>query len=236
MGRPTVRCGRKWTAGLQSSSAERTPQQIRKAVKPGGLATTRFARSPAISEDDTLRAAFGDLHGPRLHGFALIVSLGDARRAEQAVGDAMAVGTDHAAALRHPERAASWLRARTLGRLRHARLFGRSPSTTARRAALQRLGVDEATFNALARLSPVGRAAVAATIIERFEPMDVETILGTSAGNARRLVARANRRCLAAMADGWHAGAAAPVGELGRRVHSMAERGFAKTRAPLKSA
>lgn len=206
------------------------------AVKPGGLATTRFAPSPAMREDDMLRAAFGDLHGPRLHGFALIVSLGDARRAARAVGDAMAVGTDHAAALRHPERAASWLRARTLGRLRHPRLFGRSPSTTARRAALQRLGVDEATFDALARLSPVGRAAVAATIIERFEPMDVETILGTSAGDARRLVARANRRYLAAAADNGDASAPAPVGALGRRVHTIAERGFAKARARRKSA
>ena len=178
-----------------------------------------------MRDDELLRAAFVELHGSRLHGFALIVSLGDARRAEQAVGDAMAVGTDHAAALRHPERAASWLRARTVGRLRHANLFGRSPSTTARRAALHRLGVDETTFDALARLSPMDRAAVAATIIERFETIDVETILGTSSSRTRRLVARASRRYLAAMTDGQVA-SATPPGELSGRVHGTAERTF----------
>lgn len=182
-----------------------------------------------------LRAVFCDLHSSRLHGFALIVSLGDARRAERAAGDALAVASRHAAALRHPERAAAWLRARTLGRLRHASLFPGSASTAAKRAALAKLGVDEATFNGLANLSLVGRAAMAATIIERFEPMDVETILGTSSSGTRRVVARANRRYLAAVADSEVARETTPAGELSRRVHDVAERAFAPTSAPRRA-
>lgn len=178
-----------------------------------------------MRDDELLRAAFVELHGSRLHGFALIVSLGDARRAEQAVGDALAVGSLHAADLRHPERAAAWLRARALGRLRHDRLLRSSVPPATRRAALARLRVEEATFNGLASLSHVDRAAVAATIMERFEAMDVETILGTSPSRTRRLVARASRRYLAAMADGQVA-SAMPPGELSRRVHSAAERTF----------
>lgn len=188
-----------------------------------------------MRDDDLLRAAFCDLHGSRLHGFALLVSLGDARRAERATGDALAVGSRHAAALRHPERAAAWLRARALGRLRHANLFPGSQSTSARRAALARLGVDEATFNGLASLSLVGRAAVAATIIERFEPMDVETILGTSSSATRRVVARATRRYLAAVAGSQVDGDTTPAGELSRRVHDVAERAFASAPAPRRA-
>ncbi len=188
-----------------------------------------------MRDDDLLRAAFCDLHGSRLHGFALIVSLGDARRAERTAGDALTVGSRHAAALRHPERAAAWLRVRAFGQLRHASLFPGSPSTAARRAALAKLGVDEATFNGLASLSLGGRAAVAATIIERFEPMDVEAILGTSSSATRRVVARATRRYLAAVASSEVDSDTTPAGELSRRVHGIAERAFASASAPRRA-
>ncbi len=184
-----------------------------------------------MRDHDTLRAAFSDLHGRRLHGFALLVSLGDAQRAGRATGDALAVGSRHAAALSHPERAAAWLRARVLGRLRHASLARGSPPTAARRAELARLGVDEATFDGLASLSLAGRAALTATTIERFEPMDVETILGTSSSATRRLVMRANRRYLAAVADRPVSSEATPAGGLSRRVNGVAERALASAPA-----
>ncbi len=196
--------------------------------------TTRFSPTPAMRDDDTLRAAFCDLHGSRLHGFALLVSLGDARRAAQATGDALAVGSRHAAELRHPERAAAWLRARVLGRLRNPTVFPGSPSSAARRAALARLGVDETTFSRLASLSPVDRAAVTATIVEGFQPIDVETILGNASSATLRAVARANQRFLAAGARADDADAE-PAGDLSRRVNDVTERALASTRPRRRS-
>jgi len=200
--------------------------RFRTAANPGGSITTRPSPSAAPRHRATLEAAFCDLHGARLHGFALLVSLGDARGAEQAAGDALAIGSQHAAALSHPERAAAWLRARVYGRLRHAVLFGRRPADAERRAELARLGVDEATFDGLASLSTADRAAFVASMIERFEPMDVETILGRGSNATRRSVSHANRRYLAAVAVHQISPGAEAAGDLSRRVRDVAERTF----------
>ena len=69
------------------------------------------ARRSEGAPPELMRAAFRDLHGTRLHGFALLVTLGDrAHAARLTRGDALAAGMAQAAALRHPERAAAWLR------------------------------------------------------------------------------------------------------------------------------
>lgn len=178
-----------------------------------------------------MAVAFRDLHGSRLHGFAILVTLGDALAAERAAGFALAAGARQAAALRHPERAAAWLRARTLRGLRRWRPLRRSTLAEERRAALAPLGVDESVFRGLAVLSIGARAALVASAIERFDPIDVETILDAAPAAARHVVADARSRYLrsAARAESGDAADAATddlTGDLASRVREVAARAF----------
>lgn len=181
-------------------------------------------------DDFMLTEAFRDLHGSRLHGFAILVSLGETRTAEQVAGEALAAGAERADTLRHPERAAAWLRARALRGLHQG--LSRSASTPgpARREALAALGVDPAAYEGLAALSIEGRAALVASAIERFEPIDIETILGASPAAARRMIAEALDRyqMAVAMADLPGVERNAPRsqsdGKLAKRVKSVAAR------------
>ena len=59
---------------------------------------------------DARRAAFRDLHGPRLHGFALLLTLGDRRVRQHSPPRRWPPGPPGFAELSHPERAAAWLR------------------------------------------------------------------------------------------------------------------------------
>jgi hypothetical protein len=181
-----------------------------------------------MREADLLREAFGDLHGRRLHGFALLVALGDIERAERATAVALAAGEEHATALRHPERAAAWLRARVLGSLRgHG--IGPSMTEASRRASLAPLGVAGPAFDGMAALSPIERAALVASVIEGFEPIDVETILDMGPTAARRITARALERYqLAGTAAEPSAIGAAP-GSLAHRVQEVAGRALSPT-------
>ena len=145
-----------------------------------------------------LQAAFRDLHGPRLHGFCLLVALGDRPAAAAAAARAMAEATPHLAELRHPERAAAWLRSSAV-----PRIIGsgrRGDQEAQRRETLRALGVTDAAFDGLDALDPRERAAFVAAGIERLDPIDVETVLRMGAADARRLVGRARRRYLAAAA------------------------------------
>jgi len=175
--------------------------------------------------DPTLADAFHDLHGSRLHGFALLVSLGNGRRAEQAAGEALAAGGEQAAALRHPERAAAWLRARVLRSLRGGRHA--SVSDPARWAALASLGVAAPVYDGMAALSVEGRAALVASAIERFDAIDVETILGASPVVARRAVAQARAGYLTAAAKPSGGEAVDRPGPLATRVRDVANRAMA---------
>src|SRR4026207_1016269 len=58
--------------------------------------TTPPAVSNDLTETDLLRAAFRDLHGARLYGFALLVARGDRARAAQAASTALAAGAQRA--------------------------------------------------------------------------------------------------------------------------------------------
>jgi hypothetical protein len=177
-----------------------------------------------------LAAAFRDLHGPRLHGFAILVTLGDQPLAERAAGFALAAGARQAAALRHPERAAAWLRARTLRWLHQPRSPGRSTPVEARRTALAPLGVDESVYRGLAELRINARAALVASAIERFDPIDVETILAAAPAATRHAVAQARSRYMrfAATGSGEESGPAPdePIGELAARVQEVSARAF----------
>jgi hypothetical protein len=159
----------------------------------------------------------------------MLVALGDQRSAERAAGFALAAGAEQAAALRHPERAAAWLRARTLRDLHEQRWLSRSTPVEARRAALASLGVSDAVFRGLAGLKMDARAALVASAIERFDPIDVETILRTAPAAARHTVAQARNRYLrfaSRGSDGADADPDQPAGEIARRVEGVATRAF----------
>jgi len=158
------------------------------------------AESPAAQ---SLATAFRDVHATRLYGFALLLSLGDRRRAAHLAADALSAGEPRVSELRHPERAAAWLRRRVVD---DARSSGRSPradpgsrhTADARRDALDALRVDAATFAGLAALDVRRRGALIATAIERLDRNDVSTIVGLSDGRLRRCIRAARAEFLAA--------------------------------------
>ena len=160
----------------------------------------------------------------------MLVTLGDRQSAELVAGFALAAGADQAAALRHPERAAAWLRARMLRTLHQRRSIGRMTPTDARLATLATLGVDEAAFRGLAALSLDQRAALVASAIEGFDPIDIETILGASPAAARHAVAEARKRYVRDASNTSSAERGepddSPSGELASRVREVAARAF----------
>lgn len=215
--------GRGWTRVLHSTPLDRMATH---QSAPGDPATPDSQRSVALREPALRRAAFRDLHGTRLHGFALLVSLGDRPRAARATAEALDEGARHSAKLRHPERAAAWLRARVLHQLRGGASRRPGPGDRERRAALSGLGAADLVFEGLAALPIRPRAALVASTVERFDPLDVETILGLAAGSSHRMVARARQRFVAAVADRGQPlePGGIPGGELGERVREVAGR------------
>jgi hypothetical protein len=156
---------------------------------------------PAAAQvpDSKLADAFREVHGARLYGFALLVSLGEAGLSERVSGEALEAGAAQASAMRHPERAAAWLRARALRGLHQGVGRGVATPLATRREALAALGVDEAVYDGLAVLGLEARAALVASAVERFESIDTETILGASPAATRKVIARARDRYLQAV-------------------------------------
>lgn len=166
------------------------------------------------------------MHGARLHGFALLATLGDRGTAATGASRVMAEGARRAAELRHPERAAAWLRARLV------RLLGPMPppqesSLDERGEALAALGVRDFVFQALAALPAEERIALIAGQVERLDPLDVATVLGRTPAESGRIVARARAAYLAAaraaMSRAGH-DIEPPAGEVAVRVLSDAAR------------
>ena len=154
--------------------------------------TERHATVPA----DLQRAAFRELHGPRLHGFALLLTLGDQSVAARLAADALAAGAARTTELSHPERAAAWLRQRVVRGARRRRSGMARPDR--RRAVLEELGVDDAAFAGLSAVNLRERAALVATTVERLDRRDVATIIGVGGVRLERLVRRASRRAMGA--------------------------------------
>lgn len=178
-----------------------------------------------IPQPELLRAAFRDLHAARLHGFAMLVSLGDRQLAAKATRAALAAGSSRIDELRHPERAAAWLRARAVRSLRPG-VWHRQPARDQRLAALTPMGVDARVFAALATLSVRERAGVVAAVVEGLRPDDVATVLGRrSPSRARRDTERAVARYLATIAPARNQVA----GPLAQRVLDVAARAFTRT-------
>ncbi len=193
--------------------------------RTGGHITTLTPASSDLREADLLRAAFRDLHGARLHGFALLLTVGDRSRAATAAATVLASGTTRAAQLRHPERAAAWLRARLVRVLRQTS-DSRRQTRAERGSVLLELGVPEAMMAALEGLPLDDRAAVVSASVERFSIIDVATILGRDLLATRRILQAARRRYLAATTL-WTAdlpAEALPGGEIAARIEQVAAR------------
>jgi DNA-directed RNA polymerase specialized sigma24 family protein len=149
-----------------------------------------------LLDHELLRAAFRDVHGTRLHGFALLVALGDRPAAADAAGRALADGALRAHELRHPERAAAWLRARVARELGRRRFSHHSPTQIDRQRALHALGVDDRMFAALSVLNARERTALVVSDVERLDGVDAETVLGIPHSAVQRLANGARERYL----------------------------------------
>ena len=167
------------------------------------------------------RAAFRELHGARLHGFALLLVLGDRAAATQLAAEAIDAGARDVATHRHPERAAAWLRARVGA---HAASIREAPRDR-RPSTIDDLSVGGATFAGLAAVGRRERAALIAADLERLDPADVATIVGRSGPRLEHLLRRARARFLAVASV--HADEDAPPGPITERLHAAAARAWA---------
>jgi len=164
-------------------------------------------------------AAFRELHGRRLHGFALLLVLGDRQRAAVLAGEALSAGADRVAELRHPERGAAWLRRRVARRA--ASSTGASSDAV---EALAPLGVDPATAAALATLDARTRAAVIGRIVEGFDVRDVATIVDRDGRDLARMLERGVARFATARAAAAAGPTDAEPGPIVARIHDAARR------------
>lgn len=151
--------------------------------------------SPGEAPDELRRAAFRELHGSRLHGFALLVTLGDQALAIRLASEALAEGSVRTVELSHPERAAAWLRQRVVRRAR-GKLRDSAATASRRRAALEELDTDAVAFAAFAPLDVRERAALAAYTVERLDRRDVATIVGVDGARLERLLRHAHARAV----------------------------------------
>lgn len=175
------------------------------------------------TQDEMLQNAFRELHGPSLHGFALLLTLGDQATAARLAADALAAGAMRAAELSHPERAAAWLRWRVVRATGRARRRGSQPPHDRRRVALEALGVDDDAMAGLGALNVRERAALVAGTIERLDRRDVATIVGMGGSRLERLMQRARRRAMGAAAARIEPGAGKD-GPIAARIQSIAAR------------
>ncbi len=210
-----------------------TPQRD---VSTEGSVTAVEQHRPSADEG-LLRAAFRDLHGARLHGFALLVTLGDQKLAERLAAEALADGVRRANALRHPDRGAAWLRAHVVRALVRRHPHGAAPSEEDRRRALASLGVDATTFDALSHLDQAHRMTLVAGWIEALDPRDLEGVLRCRPAALARMLARARRQFL----DAYLRAAPdvppitrdpAPLGPLARRIRAVADRTMGTVGSP----
>ena len=88
----------------------------------------------------------------------------------------------------------------------------------------------------LAALSIDARAALVASVVERFDPIDVETILDAAPAATRHAVAEARSRYMrfAATGSGEEPGAVPdePRGEIAARVQEVSARAFSSVEDP----
>ena len=173
---------------------------------------------PSAPSADLVHAAFRELHARRLHGFALLLVLGDRAQAAHLATGALAAANERVEALRHPERAAAWLRQHVVRHARRTRRGNRSVDPY----LLNDLGADAGVVAGLALLDLRDRAALIASAIERLDRRDVAAIVGRDGSALDRMLRRARERYI----DGYIAVGPAPVtdGPLTARIHDLAQR------------
>lgn len=172
---------------------------------------------PAPSPD-RVRVAFRELHARRLHGFAQLFVLGDRALAARLAAEALAAGTQRIDALRHPERAAAWLRRHVVD---HAGSAAAGTTQALDRNSLGDLGADDGVVAGLALLGRRERAALIASAVERLDGRDVATIVGRDGRTLDRLLHDARQRYL----EGYTAIVRDPVGDgpLTARIRAVAQ-------------
>ena len=89
------------------------PHQIDAEETP----TTGHALPVEAEDAEQLQAASWDAHAARLHGFALLLTVGDEPRAAAAAIAALEAGAERAESP-DPDQAAAWLRREVIGELR----------------------------------------------------------------------------------------------------------------------
>lgn len=189
-----------------------------RASRSRGNALSAHSIAPPRPADEAGPShAFRELHGRRLHGFALLLALGDREEAARLTAAALTDGVDRLDALRHPERAAAWLRAHVLARARRARV------TPAGLVVLEELGTRRSVVGALGALDPRERAAVIARMVEGLDLRDVGTIVGREGDAVERLVDRGIRRYAAALGE-TDPEQREPGGSVSDRLHDAARR------------
>lgn len=156
------------------------------------------APSTGISRPDAVRIAFQEVHGPRLHGFALLLTLGDRPHGARVAAQALVDGGERSGELRHPEQAAAWLRQRVLREARNDRRH--APPGSPRDRSLEELGAGACVIAALGMLRVRERAALIARDIEGLDQRDVCTIVGIDGAAMERLLRRARLRYVDAFA------------------------------------
>lgn len=170
-------------ATIVAPDAQETPQP--EESEPAGAADD--------ASDDTA-AAFREVHERRLHGFALLLTLGNRSAAAELARNALREAEPRLQELAHPERGAVWLRRHVL---RHAPKRveggGRGPFRRNRPApnsaeGVADLGANEILVEALARLDLQARAALILQDVERFREVDVADALGTDLRASERLL------------------------------------------------
>lgn len=182
-------------------------------------ASDRRPHVPTNHPSDPAGAAFRELHGPRLHGFALLLTLGDRPLAARLAADAIAAGVARVRELRHPERAAAWLRRRVVERAARSRLG-------ASHGAVDDLGLDRAAAAGLRALRRRERAALIADAVERLDRGDVGTVVGLDGRRLDRCLRDARARFVAA-ASAVPTPEADEAGPIVMRVHAIASRAIA---------
>ena len=166
----------------------------------------------------------------RLHGFAVLVALGDdvaANAAWQAARAAYPVAQHH-----REQPADGWQRRRVVEELREGtkqhidRWLGVAPQLPMEhRARLRGLGASDAAMYGLRALSPFDRGVVIAVAAERLDDAALRTLVGRGQAATRRTVTRAMRRYLRAVqatlgSQPWTR--RQPSGELAERVAQAA--------------
>ncbi len=192
------------------------------------------SEAPSATEPDG--ESFREVYGPRLLGFALLVTLGDEPLAARLAADALAADDVLSAELSRPARTAALLRRAVLRMATHRQadlefdqviLGMNSPVPPVDGpAALEWLGVDARAFAALSVLDMRQRAAIVATFVERLAKRDVATIVELDGARLERLVQDGLRRAISAGAAS-QPDQSTPDGPVVRRTRRIAARTLA---------